>query len=78
MFYNRFEEKNRNTKKIIKLWTVFVFSSFLSSSRGPLDTTSQPKVCSDTRDLEVIAMIDSVVIKLCTFVVNFNIVAAKT
>ena len=35
-------------------------------------------VCGDTRDLEVIAMIDSVVIKLCTFVVNFKIVAAKT
>ena len=43
-----------------------------------LPATNQPNVCGDTRDLEVIAMIDSVVIKLCTFVVNFNIVSAKT
>ena len=75
------KKKNWNTRKnhqIVDSWGLDLFSSFLSSSRGPLDSSNQPKVCSDTRDLEVIAMIDSVVIKLCTFVVNFNIVAAKT
>ena len=37
----------------------------------------QVNVC-DTRDIGVIVVIDSVVIKLCTFVVNFKIVAAKS